>query len=434
MNNQTFLPPFIFIIGLGKSGLAVASFCQKMSIPAAIYDDNPKQASKILQENNLHFDLLPEHLISTLPRSMWAVVAPGIKPTHSVLKTLHSQKIPVISEIELGLRYAQEKSPNLIAITGTNGKTTVTQLVTQIFNDADISARSVGNIGIPFVEALLDPWPEWFVIELSSFQLENTFTPLFSVATWLNISPDHLDWHLSWDSYFKAKQKICTLLKPDAPCFCHESIPLTGKGIFSYGEGKGCFVQLEKNTIFFNKKAQGTIPPTLTASHDRENYLAAWSVAHTIGIDTPSINQSITTFTKPDHRIQFVAEKNGIQYWDDSKGTNIEASLAAIDAVPGPIVLIAGGVHKGSPYTPWKKFQDKIIAIVAIGEAKEKIAQDVNDSITVLFAGSLQQAIHKASLHTPHSVLLSPGCSSFDMFSNYKERGRVFQECVNSLA
>jgi UDP-N-acetylmuramoylalanine--D-glutamate ligase len=410
-------PSCILILGFGKSGRAVADFCQKQSIPTAIFDDAQKKPPP-----------------KNFPPSSWAVVSPGIKPTHPLLSKLRSQNIPIISEIELGLRFAKEISPNLIAITGTNGKTTVTEYVTKILNDANISAKSVGNIGTPFIEALsLEPWPEWFVLELSSFQLENTFTPLFSAAAWLNITPDHLDWHPSWEDYFQAKQKICSLLKPSAPCFCHESIPINEKGIFTYGTGENCSVRLRNRILYFEGEAQGKIPLDITAQHDKENYLAAWALARTVGIKTSSINKSFETFTKPDHRIQFVVEKNGIQYWDDSKATNVGATMAALEAVPGPIALIAGGMHKGGSYTPWERFRDKIVAIIAIGEAKEQISHDLKSSINVLFANSLQEAVKKASSLSPHSILLSPGCSSFDMFENYRERGKVFQNCVNSL-
>ena len=404
-------PSCILIIGLGKTGRAVANFCDKHSIPTLIFDDAQKKPP-----------------LKDLPPSSWAVVSPGIKPTHPLLAKLRSQNVPIISEIELGLRFIKERSPNLIAITGTNGKTTVTESLTKILNDAHISAKSVGNIGTPFIEALsIEPWPEWFVLELSSFQLENTFTPLFSAAALLNITPDHLDWHPSWEAYFQAKQKLCSLLKKNTPCFCHESIPIKGKGIFTYGTSESCSVRLDNKTIYFEGEAQGEIPPEITAQHDKENYLAAWSLARTVGIETDSINKSFESFTKSDHRIQFVAEKNGIQYWDDSKATNVGATIAALEAVPGPIVLIAGGVHKGSSYTPWKKFRDKIATIIAIGEAKEEIARDLKSSINVLFAASLQEAVDTAASLSPRSVLLSPGCSSFDMFKNYQERGLAFQ-------
>jgi len=411
-------PSCIVIIGLGKTGRAVADFCRKKSIPTLLFDDAQKES-------------LPENF----PPSSWAVVSPGIKPTHPLLAKLRSQNIPIISEIELGLRFSQERSPNLIAITGTNGKTTVTEALTKILNEANISAQSVGNIGTPFIETLsIEPWPEWFVLETSSFQLENTFTPLFSAAALLNITPDHLDWHPSWEAYFQAKQKLCSLLKENAPCFCHESIPIKGKGIFTYGTSESCSVRLKNRTIYFEGKAQGEIPPEITAQHDKENYLAAWSLARTVGITTESINKSFESFVKSDHRIQFVVERNGIQYWDDSKATNVGATIAALEAVPGPIVLIAGGVHKGSSYTPWKKFREKIIGIIAIGEAKEQISYDLKDSINVLFADSLQEAVKKASSLSPSSVLLSPGCSSFDMFENYQERGKAFQSLISDKA
>jgi len=418
-------PPFIFIVGLGKSGRAVADFCQKQNIPAAVFDD--------VQTENLPFPRITS--VEDLPEESWAVVAPGIKPVHPLLAQLCSREIPIISEIELGFRVAKEKQPNCIGITGTNGKTTVTECITKILNDANISAQSVGNIGTPFIEALSHtPWPEWFVVELSSFQLEHTFTPLFSAAAWLNITPDHLDWHPSWEHYFQAKQKLCSLVHEGSPCFCHETISTTEKNALTYGTSKECSIRLENTTIYAEGQARGKIPLSITAQHEKENYLAAWCVAQTIGIDTLSINTSIESFTKSEHRIQFIVEKNGIQYWDDSKGTNVGATMAALEAVPGPIVLIAGGVHKGSSYSAWKRFKNKIAAIVAIGEAKEQIAHDLHDSISVLFANTLEEAIDRASSLSPHSVLLSPGCSSFDMFQNYQERGRAFQKYVNQLS
>jgi UDP-N-acetylmuramoylalanine--D-glutamate ligase len=258
---------------------------------------------------------------------------------------------------------------------------------------------------------------------------------------WLNVAPNHLDWHPSMDEYRRAKQRLAQLVVKDGLFVCHHSLPplefVPEARVLRYGR-LGGDLTLEGQTIVYKGEEVGCLPPSVSKGfpHDVDNYLAAFSLSVEAGIEPALIAESYQVFKKPHHRIEFVGEFNGIKYFDDSKGTNIAATAAAVAAVPGPVVLIAGGVHKGASYAYWKQaFSGKVQAIVAIGQARHIIASDVGDEIPVQFAQTLQEAVAKSTcaIPPPCSVVLSPGCSSFDMFRDYSERGDQFQQCVKLL-
>jgi UDP-N-acetylmuramoylalanine--D-glutamate ligase len=284
-------------------------------------------------------------------------------------------------------------------------------------------------------------WPDWFVMELSSFQLELMQQRSISFGCWLNLEPNHLDWHADMNEYRQAKEKIVSLVRPEGICVVHESIvctPSQGVRLLRYGKNSTSDLFYRQAQVLLYGKPQGALPEVLVeaSAHDKENYLAAFALSSFAGVGTDVIRESYETFKKPSHRIEFVIDRRGIQFWDDSKGTNVAATIAAVEAVPGPIVLIAGGVHKGASYSPWKEaFKGKVKAIFAIGQAKELIAQDVGDFIPVRCVDSLEEAVRCSTAHltAPFSVLLSPGCSSYDMFCDYKERGSKFQEIVRAI-
>ena len=441
--------PFIVILGLGKSGQAVASYCHGGGIPFVVVDDKLETAKAWVKEKGYLCEVLDgqkelSFFDTLVPKTAWCVASPGIGLGHPIVLRCRSRNIEVISEVEFALRLVREAPPKMIAITGTNGKTTVCELLKHIFRHAKKDCEAIGNIGRPVVEVFGQPkesWPEWCIIEISSFQLETTFQPSFAMGAWLNISPNHLDWHPSMDEYRRAKQRLAQLVVKDGLFMCHHSLPplefSPEARVIRYGRHAG-ELRVCGQTIVYGGKEAGRIPPSVSEGfpHDVDNYLAAFGLSVEAGIDPALIEESYQLFSKPHHRIEFIGEFDRIKYFDDSKGTNIAATAAAIAAVPGPVVLIAGGVHKGASYSYWKEaFSGKVRAIVAIGQARHLIAADVGDEIPVQFADSLQEAVRKSAcaIPAPCSVILSPGCSSFDMFKSYSERGDRFQECVKLL-
>jgi UDP-N-acetylmuramoylalanine--D-glutamate ligase len=438
--------PFVVALGLGKSGQAVASFCHNKKIPVVIVDDKLEVAKAWVTEQNLLCEVLDgrgdlSFFDTLVPKTAWCVTSPGIMLDHPLLHRCRSRGMEIVSEVEFALRVVRDDPPKMIAVTGTNGKTTVVELLCHIFKHAGTSCEAIGNIGRPMVEAFNRPrevWPEWFIVELSSFQLETTYLPLFTAGCWLNLSPNHLDRHKSMDEYRQAKQRLSQLVIKDGVFLLHENIPpidvATESRVLRYGKTQGEFTT-DGSHLIFHGKAVGNIPELLLrgSSHDLENYLAAACLALFAGIPCSITAESYQAFSKPHHRIEFIGEYEGVKYFDDSKGTNIAATAAAVDSVPGPVILIAGGVHKGASYAYWKQaFQGKVHAIIAIGQARHMIASDVGDQIPVQFADTLQEAVDKATvLARPQaSVVLSPGCSSYDMFQDYKDRGKQFQYAV----
>jgi UDP-N-acetylmuramoylalanine--D-glutamate ligase len=432
------------LLGLGTTGKATASWCHRKGFSAYIVDDAKEAAVAFVEKEKLFLPVMTSvefcSCIDKLPlKNSIAVTSPGFPYQNSAFKKVEELKIPIVSEVELALRLVKNIPP-LIAVTGTNGKTTVVELITHIINASGKKAKAIGNIGTPLIEAFTEEsFPDWFVVELSSFQLALTFSRRFSIGCWLNISPNHLDWHSSMEEYVDAKVKLYSLTLQDGFFFMHDTIqyalPGVGARVIRYGEQEKSSLHIVQGKIAFDKE-EGILPKELLCApeHDRDNFLAAYGVARTLGIASKTIHDAYASFKKPSHRIEFVQKIRNITYIDDSKSSNVASTEAAISSCDAPIVLIAGGVHKGSPYSSWGSFSDKVKAIVAIGQAKEKIAHDVGDKIPVTFAPSLEEAVKIASKLNPSgTVLLSPGCSSFDMFHDYKDRGRQFKEIVRSL-
>jgi UDP-N-acetylmuramoylalanine--D-glutamate ligase len=441
--------PFVVVLGLGKSGQAVASFCHEKKVPVVIIDDKFEMAKTWVQGKNLLCEVLDgrgdlSFFDTLVPKTAWCVTSPGVVLDHPVLHRCRARGMEIISEVEFALRIVRSDLPKMIAVTGTNGKTTVVELLCHIFKHAGIICEGVGNIGRPIVDAFSCQkalWPEWFIVELSSFQLETTFQPIFTMGCWLNLSPNHLDRHKTMDEYRQAKQRLSQLVVPGGLFLMHENIPpidVTSESrVLKYGRKEGDFT-VDGTHIMFHDQVIGAVPDRLLSgsTHDLENYLAAACLAMTAGIPSQIIAESYQAFSKPHHRIEFVGEYSRVKYFDDSKGTNIAATAAAVASVPGPVVLIAGGVHKGASYAYWKQaFQGKVRAIIAMGQSRDLIASDVGDEIPVQLADTLQEAVVKASkaASPESSVVLSPGCSSYDMFQNYKDRGEQFQTAVRNL-
>ncbi len=389
------------VIGYGISGQSAALFLKRKGYEVLTFDKNPSKNGEFPFFSN------PDDI--DLSKVDLAVLSPGIPSTHPLVQKVQQQKIELIGEVELACRYIKQP---MIGITGTNGKTTVTLLITHVLNHAGIRAYAMGNVGRPLTD---QEFTEGVIVaELSSYQLETLFTPILDQAILLNITPDHLDRYGTMEKYAEAKFLIQRVLKPQG------SFLVDSESHEKYG-------YLETLSPQINPKQK---------THDLENESAAfWAVSH-YGVSKEKFDEALKLFKKPSHRIEYVTDIQGVRFIDDSKGTNIDAVLRAIDTIDTPIVLIAGGMDKGYPYTAWiKPFKPKVKKIIALGEAAPKIKNDLEPELTVEIVKTLEEATQKAFENSlkGDTVLLSPGCSSLDMFKDYAHRGQVFQQTVRGL-
>ncbi|HEY2810310.1 MAG TPA: Mur ligase family protein [Rhabdochlamydiaceae bacterium] len=397
------------ILGLGKSGKAAAALLLSRGEEVWGFDD----AILVLES----LETVGVHVITDASRIDWRAIdsliaSPGVSPEHLIYKSAVEKKIPVIGEAELALRFLNQKA---VGITGTNGKTTVTALITHILHLSGVSARALGNIGEPLCSYAKHPDPqEILVIELSSFQLETLRARALDAAAILNVTPDHLERYPDMESYARAKCAIQHCLKATAPLFVQQKVA------DSYGH-----LLSAPYTPFAAKE-----------NRDEENVLAAWALCQTLGILPRQFESALKTFQKPSHRVEFVCEINGVCYYDDSKGTNVDAVVHAVQSMTGPAILIAGGIDKGASYMPWAHcLKDKIRSIITIGQAGPKIQRELHLFFPIEHVDSLEAAVTCAAKRAVNGdcVLLSPGCSSYDMFRDYAHRGEEFQRCVHSL-
>lgn len=432
-------------MGMGISGRSAAEFLQAYG--AAVHGVD-RDADLLI--NHLEIQSLKDKgltvCIETEPQNIvqydFIVLSPGVPSNHFLLSAAQKAGIPVMGEIELGCQAA--KNP-MIGITGSNGKTTVTLLVAHVLKHSGYDARALGNVGIPLTRELLnmdDQSP--IVLELSSYQLETLDQRCLDSGLILNITPNHLDRYQTMEAYAKAKCRIEHTIKSKSPLYMHENAwqeygaLLKEKKPRLYGYHKEAFIYSDLCNVFREGKKAFELPQELKnkKSHNLENLLAAYAVCADRGIASSAFLSAWKTFKKPPHRIEFVIEHQGVRYFDDSKGTNLEAVMRAVQSLEGQIILIAGGVDKGAPYTPWlQAFRNKVKLICAIGQAAAKIREQIEPQIPVAIFPSLEDAVRHAKQFAQKgdNVLLSPGCASFDMFKDYVHRGQEFQKIVHQL-
>ena len=438
----------ILVLGLSKSGISAAKYLNKHG--ADVYITESRERKDEDNKTIAELELLGikvemgSHSDEFIKDSYIAVTSPGIPPEAEIMKRLKDEKISVISEIELA--YTQTQKP-FVAITGTNGKTTTTALAAHILSK-DFKAYPCGNYGVPPCD-LLDGDVEIFVCEVSSFQLEysNAFQPQISI--WTNFTPDHISWHGSLENYFKAKAKI--FKTPQEPAFSVlnakdpkllEISKECGGTVFMFdGEiGENCCYQ-KNEAIYFKRggKEEHIIDLKdcpLIGEHNYQNVMCAVIAAKLEGVSNENIKDAIMSFKVPEHRLEKFAQKDGIEFYNDSKATNPEASLVAIRSFNDEdVVLIAGGRDKN---TDLKEFDEAckkhIKTIILIGEAADRFEENLKSDgfENIIRESSLQNAVDRAVELKPDVVLLSPACASFDMFSGYEERGKVFKDYVLS--
>lgn len=368
------------------------------------------------------------------------VVSPGIPPAHPLIEAAKVRGIIQTSEIEIALERLQIP---VIAITGTNGKTTVTELVAHILRTVGLKAEALGNIGVPLCDRLEAPL-DVVVLEVSSYQLDSLSKPAFSSGVLLNITPDHLDRYRLMDDYARSKVRLQNLLHASVPFIVEGRSHMLYQHFFTrpvlrygYEPFHECFTDF--CSVYLHNQPIASVPAALRRgrSHDLENWMAACLLTAPLGATAEVLATAYESFVKPRHRIEFVAEHRGVQFFDDSKGTNLDAVIRAVERMEGATWLIAGGVDKGASYLPWKEaFGGKVRAIFAIGQAASLIHRDLSAHLPVHFCVDLQEAVSRAyqSANRGDNILLSPGCASFDMFRDYVHRGEQFQKIVRALS
>lgn len=440
----------VLVVGLGRSGVAAALFLRRQGAQVTVSDVRSAEALGDELPQLLEAGVMVEaggHGLLTFRRQDLIVVSPGVPLNTPELAQVQSFNLPVIGELELASRFLKGK---ILAITGSNGKTTTTTLAGDILKTAGFPTEVGGNIGRPVIDLIEDSREEtWSVLEVSSFQLETTTEFHPKIAVILNITPDHLDRHGTLTNYAKAKERIFmaqngsdyVVLNADnslaaeaakrAPSqvywfSLHHSIPV------------GCWV--ENDEIVFRMKEGGEIEKIMPVSsiplkgkHNVENVLAAACATRLAGASIAAIRSAVENFKAVEHRLEWVATIDGVEYYNDSKATNVDATAKAIEAFPGNIHLILGGKDKNSDYSLLNDLlRHRVKAVYTIGSAAEKISSHIRGAAQIISAETMANAVTKATEAAKPGdiVLLAPACSSFDQFDNYEHRGRVFKELV----
>lgn len=435
----------VLVIGLGMSGRSASEFLLAHGALVHGIDRNAQGLMSHLEIQSLQqkgMTIQAEKDCSDITHFDLIVISPGVPQTHPLVQAALQAHVPVIGEIELGCQFA---SNPMLGITGTNGKTTVTLLVNHVLKQCGHPARALGNVEVPLTRELLTlPPQDMIVLELSSYQIETLYEPCLDAGVILNITPDHLDRYQTMETYAKAKCEMERCLKPNGHLYMEEKTwqeygyLLKEKMPRLYGYQETSFIYSDLESVYRAGCKVFDLPSPLKnkKSHDLENLLAAYALCADKGVSGPDFLKAWKTFKKPAHRIEFVLERQGVRYYDDSKGTNIDAVIRAVQSLEGSIILIAGGVDKGAAYTPWlQEFRNKVKSICAIGQAAAKIREQLALHIPVTIFSSLDEAVQQAAQWAQKGdvVLLSPGCSSFDMFKDYAHRGAEFQRIVRQL-
>ena len=432
----------VLVLGLGISGQSAVKFLLKRGASVTGVDRNPHAAANENVSGLCIEGMKFQHEDAAIDIGQFdfVVASPGISTNHKLCRGALAYGLEVIGEVELACREITQKC---VGITGTNGKTTVTLLTAHILESAGIKGRALGNIGIPLTTPLFT-LDEVLVIELSSFQLETLKTPFLDAGVILNITPDHLDRYSSIESYAAAKIGMQKIIKNSGKFYVEHKCQKEYRQMFTtdqcdlYGYDPEDYLYTDTEDVYCHGEKIFSLPADYRGkrSHDLENMIASYALCSALSVSTEQFLKGLNTFQKPPHRIELVGTIGGVNYYDDSKGTNIDAVIRAVDGLNGEVILIAGGVDKGFPYTSWAgAFKEKVKTICAIGQSKEKIKNDLGKLIPVRLFNRMDEAVEYASnlAKAGDNVLLSPGCSSYDMFKDYAHRGQEFQRLINTL-
>ena len=440
----------VLVVGLARTGIATALFCAARGARVTATEARPEsevsEAAAKLRAAGCVLEL-GGHREETFLVQELIVPSPGVPADTPFLQAARAKGIPIWSEIELAYRFLKGK---LIGITGSNGKTTTAALIAHVLETAGFPVILAGNIGTPLVARVEETSDSSIcVVEMSSFQLELIESLRPDIGVLLNLTPDHLDRHPSLDAYGRAKARLfenqtkgdAAILNADDPGL--KAYAPTRAQVFWFSRrqaiDQGAF--LRGSEIVFRRGGTEEVLLRrenigLPGAHNLENVLAAAAAAFLSGAPPEAIATGVTSFAGVEHRLEFVAEIQGVRYYNDSKATNVDATLKALDAFPGRILVILGGKDKGSDYTVLQQsLREKATLALLIGSAADKIEKQIVENVSVERAGTIERAVEIASRRARpgDTVLLAPACASFDQFQNYEHRGRRFKQLVRQL-
>lgn len=432
------------VVGAGKSGVAAANFLARRGEEVCLTDSSespqlPYALDAAIQRSFGRQDEILLHSIGAI------VLSPGVPTTVPLLQIATSKGIPVISEIELAYRHLKG---SVIAVTGSNGKSTTTALIGEILRIAGRQPVVAGNIGEPLSAAIDLEKPRTYVLELSSFQLETVDTFRANIALLLNITPDHMDRYPNFDAYAAAKYRIFRNQQPndyaivnasDRRAEARDTVARVWRFSSSQKLGEGAFLDRE-DLVMRVDGSERRFPRSLLklqGTANVENALAAWLAARAAGVDDTSVQIAFGSFAGLPHRMVLVRELDGVRWINDSKGTNVDATLKSLESFePSSVWLILGGKDKAGQFERMRDLvKKKTRGVITIGKAADRIAEALEGATAIIPAGDMQHAIDWASKHAGKgdTVLLSPACASFDQYRNFEHRGEHFQELVNAL-
>ena len=443
----------VLVFGSGISGIGAGKLLEQVGASVVLYDGKETLDKEVLKAQ-LGDDTKAEIILGELSEEVMetldlVVMSPGVPTDLPVVLKMRDMGIPIWGEVELAYTYGKG---DVLAITGTNGKTTTTALLGEIMKNYKESVFVVGNIGNPYTAAALEMREDSVAVaEMSSFQLETIHEFRPKVSAILNITPDHLNRHHTMEAYIKAKEDIAKNQTKEDTCVLNYEDEVTRKFgetvkanvlYFSSQRKLDRGIYLAGGNIIFKQDEEILVCNVnelkLLGTHNYENVMAAVAMAAAYGTPMEIIRRTIKEFAGVEHRIEFVREKDGVAYYNDSKGTNPDAAIKGIQAMNRPTVLIGGGYDKDSEYEEWiQAFDGKVKLLVLVGATKEKIAKAAErvGFVSYVMADSFEEAVEKCieAAKSGDAVLLSPACASWGMFKNYEERGDKFKELVNCL-
>lgn len=444
----------VLVIGSGASGIASMELLQRKGVQTVLFDGNRKldvaalrNKAPFLKEADIVVGELTDDVLSAV---QLAVLSPGVPTDLPMVQKIRDREIPIWGEIELAYCFAKGR---LAAITGTNGKTTTTALTGEILANYFDDVRVVGNIGIPYTSVAADTTADTVTVaEISSFQLETVHEFHPEVSAILNITPDHLDRHHTMECYIQMKESITKNQSMTDVCVLNyedETLRAFGETLgtqvlfFSSKRELKRGLYFKEDAIFYAygthcEKIIHVDDLNILGTHNYENAMAACGIALAMGVPTDKITAALRRFQAVEHRIEYVTEKHGVRFYNDSKGTNPDAAIKGISAMNRPTLLIGGGYDKDASYDAWiESFHGKVKKLVLIGQTREKIAAcaRAHGFTDIILCESLEEAVDVCCQNAREgdAVLLSPACASWGMFSDYEERGRIFKECVYAL-
>lgn len=450
------------VVGLGKSGVAATKLLCKKGCRVTVTDERNKtdlKDSLDALEGYSYKSELGKHVLKTFCDQDFIVLSPGVRRDIKPLKQAEKAKVPILSEVELAVQFINKP---IIAITGTNGKTTTSTMIAKMLEAGGKSAFLCGNVGTPISEFVSRrDKTDFVVLEISSFQLETTYSLKPCIAVFLNLAPDHLDRYATYDEYVEAKmrlkmnmteedhivanirdQKLMSMLSGSpAKAMYFSSEPLKRLPVQYQERFQGAYMTSGPTSLVLHasrwkEHVFSTEGMKLRGLHNKENAMAALLAAKLAGVSNEAIQRVITHFDPLPHRMEFVARKNQVAFYNDSKGTNVASLMRSLESFDEPIILIAGGKDKGEDYTVLENvIQNHVKNLILVGEAKEKINRAVGDASETYLVGTFEEAVYLAyqKARSGDVILLSPGCASQDMFRNFEDRGDRYKQLINTF-